>query len=138
MTKRRKPSVGLGLSVALLQLGLDPKHARLDHTPPLGLREKVEHPDKTVTYTPDEHDPLFMQWLDDGGAERALGSHNRKTFGSKATTADGDLAKIAKSKRVARQQEEFRRRMLAKATGKPKPTPPRRKRQWPKRKMRNG
>ena len=58
--------------------------------------------------------------------------HRVKTSGTKATTAGSDVQVIAKGKRLARDIDEFRRRILAKDTGDviPKPT------RWPRRKMR--
>jgi len=58
--------------------------------------------------------------------------HRVKTSGTKATTAGSDVQVIAKGKRLARDTEEFRRRILAKDTGNliPKQT------KWPRRKMR--
>ena len=58
--------------------------------------------------------------------------HRVKTSGTKATTAGSDVQVFAKGKRLARDTEEFRRRILAKDTGDriPKPT------RWPRRKMR--
>lgn len=58
--------------------------------------------------------------------------HRVKTSGTKATTAGSDVQVIAKGKRLSRDTEEFRRRILAKDTGDriPKST------RWPRRKMR--
>lgn len=45
--------------------------------------------------------------------------HRVKTSGTKATTAGSDVQVIAKGKRLARDTEEFRRRILAKDAGEP-------------------
>lgn len=126
MTRRHKPTMKQKLDTALLQLGLDPERARLDHSPPLALREQ----DSEGAYIPPENDPRYMQWLDDGGKERPAGSHNRKTYGTSATSAGSDAHAIAKVRRVSKKQAEFRRRLLAKDAGEP---PPRSK--WGKRPM---
>jgi hypothetical protein len=53
-----------------------------------------------------------------------IADHKVKTFGSKATTAGSDVHGAAQSKRLQRSHEEFKARMLAKATG---AEPPKRK-----------
>jgi len=54
--------------------------------------------------------------------------HDKKTRGVPATTAGSDIHVIAKTKRLARKEEDFRRRLM-------EPTPPleRQKSKWPKR-----
>lgn len=95
---------------ALMQLGLDPATAELHHSPALALRAFDE---ETGLYDPDERDPRYMLWLADE-------KHHVVTFGTKATVADGDLHKIAKAKRLAKEQEEFRRRVLTREPGQPR------------------
>ncbi len=106
MSKRRHISLRIGLDAALLQLGLDPATAECDHHPALGFRERTED----GRYLPDERDPRYLVW-------RASEAHAEKTFGTKATTANGDLHRIAKSKRLAREEADFRARLLAKSPG---------------------
>ena len=101
MTKRSHIGLGVKLRAALLQLGLDPKTAELDHDPALGLR-----PFSTVTgeYIPAENDPRYLVWRDPV-------AHRKKTSGTKATSADSDVHLIAKSKRIVRKQEAHHARM---------------------------
>ncbi len=60
--------------------------------------------------------------------------HRAKTSGTKATTAGSDIQVIAKGKRIRRDEEEFRRRLLAKDAGEPKPKSKWQSRPFPKRK----
>lgn len=108
---RRKVPLAIALKVALRQLGLN--KPELDHDPALGLRERTED----GKYIPDEHDPDYLVWLE--GEDD--GEHDVKTNGTKATAAGGDIHKIAKAKRLSKEQEEFRRRMLTKECGSPPP-----------------
>jgi hypothetical protein len=78
---------------ALIQLGLDPKTAELDHDPALGLRERTD----TGGYIPDANNPHYLKWRDPVG-------HAKKTRGSKQTTAGSDVHLIAKGKRLRRAQ----------------------------------
>lgn len=55
--------------------------------------------------------------------------HHVKTYGT-SVPLSGDISKIAKVKRIARKEEEFQRRLLAKAEGVPKE-----KSRWPSRKF---
>jgi hypothetical protein len=84
-----RPGLKAQLEVALRQLGLDPKTAILDHTPPLALRERTPE----GGYIPDADDPAHMQWL---GPE----ANRKKTIGTPATTAGSDIANIAKVRRI--------------------------------------
>lgn len=90
-------SMKLQRDVALIQLGLDPATAELDHDPALGLR-----PICTVTgdYIPPANDPRHLVWRDPVG-------HAKKTRGGKATTAGSDVHLIAKGKRLRRAQTEL-------------------------------
>lgn len=92
--KRHKPTLRQKLDTALLQLGLDPARVRLDHTPPLALRERT--PDGG--YIPAENDPRYMQFL-------SIEAHAVKTTGRRGTSgtvADGDVHKIYKAARLAK------------------------------------
>lgn len=102
MTKRSHIGLSIKLRAALLQLGLDPKTAELDHDPALGLR-----PFSTVTgeYIPAENDPRYLVWRDPV-------AHRKKTSGTKATSAGSDVHLIAKSKRIVRKQAAHRERMV--------------------------
>lgn len=107
--------------VALHQLGLDPATAELDHVPAIGLRAVNA---ALRDYDPPQLDPRYLRWRDPV-------EHKTKTFGNKATTAGSDIHLIAKSKRITREQEEFRRRILTKQPGKSaRPAS-----KWPKRKF---
>lgn len=55
--------------------------------------------------------------------------HRVKTSGTPATSRGSDVHEIAKTKRLAAEQEEFRQRILAKEPG----TKPGRKSRWPSR-----
>lgn len=131
MTQHRMHvSLATKLEVALRQLGIDPATARLDHRPPLALREKT--PDGK--YIPDERDPLFMQWLSDE-------DHHLVTFGTpkgqkRVSAAGGDIHKIAKVTRLTERQEAFRARL----TRKEPPNTPidgKRKQKFPSRPLRS-
>ena len=72
----------------------------------------------------DDVDFDHVQALALGGADdlanlRAIhrSCHRAKTFGTNATTAGSDVQVIAKGKRLAKSEEEFRRRILAKGDG---------------------
>ena len=114
MTARR-PYIPLRikLEAALLQLGLDPETAELDHEPALALRER-----SGGQYIPDANDPLFLRWRD-------WQDHARKTYGrggeKRITTAGSDIGNIAKGKRLAKEEVEFRKRLQATLVQSPKP-----------------
>ena len=127
MNRRKHMPLGVKLEAAIRQLGLDPKDVQYDHHPALGLRERNEQ----GVYTPDENDPRYI-------VLRSAADHKVKTGGRRgekmASAADGDTHKIAKSKRLARATDEFRRRMLAKEPGRKAGRQPRWR--WPARKLR--
>jgi hypothetical protein len=103
--KLPRPSIPLQvqLHAALLQLGLDPAHADLDHDPALGLRKRS--PDGK-DYIPAANDPRYLVWRD-------RKAHRTKTSGTKATSAGSDVHLIAKGKRIRRVNAEAQRRILA-------------------------
>lgn len=107
MIKRSHIGLSVKLQAALLQLGLDPKTAELDHDPALGLR-----PFSTVTgdYDPPENDPRYLVWRDSV-------EHRKKTSGTKATSAGSDVHLIAKSKRIRRKEAVHQTRRLDMQTG---------------------
>ena len=65
--------------------------------------------------------------------------HAQKTTGrkgeSKLNAIGGDTASIAKLRRLTAKEQEFRKRMLAKAAGEEIEEKPKKKHQWPKRKL---
>lgn len=104
-----RPHIPLAVQrdAAILQLGLDPATAELDHCPALSARKRTED----GGYIPEANDPRFLQWL-------APEAHKVKTFGrggtKRVTTAGSDLHLAAKTRRLTKREEEFRRRVLAK------------------------
>lgn len=114
---RKRVPVSIGLEVALRQLGFVPHEVELDHDPALGLREI--NADGT-DWIPSQHDARYLVW-------RPKAEHRTKTSGTKATSAGSDIHAIAKGKRLTREQQEHRRRMLAKA-GQAEATEPKRSR----------
>lgn len=106
------------LEVALRHLGYRIEQVRWDHDPALELRPMNEDGTDTI---PPASDPAYIQLL-------VPEEHDRKTFGTKATSAGSDIHKIAKHRRITASQEEFRRTLLAKA-GQGEP-PPRKKRRF--------
>lgn len=99
--------------------------AEFDHVPALQLRCWDPEAEDTVPPANDEGH-IFAKHVD---------CHAAKTFGSKASKRGADVTEIARTKRIAKDTEEFRRRMLAK--GDPdaavEPSSKRPKRAWPKR-----
>jgi hypothetical protein len=112
------------LMVALAEaLGLaSDTRFEFDHTPALCLRD---FDPETGRFEPDQNDPAFI-------VVRTPEDHRVKTFGTKATTYGSDIFERAKDRRITKDQEEFRRRMLAKEPGKPREKSPR----WGKRSFR--
>jgi hypothetical protein len=97
---------------------------QFDHVPAIQLR--CWDADAKDT-TPRANDPEYIQ-------AKHTDCHAKKTFGSRDELTRGDVQEIARTKRVARETEEFRRRMLAKVDPNVEaPAPPRQKKQWPKR-----
>lgn len=105
---------------ALYALGLDPATAELDHNPALGLRYRDP---VTGQYEPPANDPRYLVW-------RAPADHACKTFKDNGT-GRGDLTAIAKVRRLSKDAEAFRGRLLAKE-GK---DPELKKSRWPKRRF---
>ncbi|MGX9944978.1 hypothetical protein ACTG4Q_21170 [Bradyrhizobium denitrificans] len=97
---------------------------QFDHVPAIQLRCWDAEAKDT---TPTANDPEFIQ-------AKHTDCHAQKTFGSNDELTRGDVTEIARTKRIAKDTEEFRRRMLAKVDPDVEaPAPPRRKKQWPKR-----
>ena len=119
---RRHISMKLQRDVALLMLGLEPSTAELDHEPALALRRVNA---AVCDYDPPQLDPQYLRW-------RGKAEHKTKTFGTKATSANSDIWKIAHGKRLTREHEEFCRRILRKEPGRSARPPSR----WPKKPVR--
>jgi hypothetical protein len=116
-------SKGVKLQAALNALGMKGFEVEWNHIPPLGLRDKDL---VTGAYVPDANDPDFI-------VPMIKAAHRAATNGNGATCADGDIHKIAKAKRIAKDPpggEEFRRRLLAKPPREDRPPS-----KWPKRKF---
>lgn len=120
MAARRHMPLSVKLDAALNALGLLGIDVEWDHNPPLGLRERDP---VTGRYTPDENDPRYIEPM-------VKQAHREKTVGHPATCADGDIHKIAKARRLEREMEEFRARLLERPRKDDRP-----KNKWPKRKM---
>jgi len=105
------------------------KDTQFDHVPALQLRIWCEEIKDTA---PQANDPEFIE------AKHKV-CHLVKTTGRKgeskfSDTRDGDVPQIARTKRLAKKEEDFRRKLLAKATGEEPPaTGAKRKKSWPKR-----
>ncbi|WP_316207518.1 hypothetical protein [Bradyrhizobium sp. SZCCHNR3118] len=99
-----------------------------DHFPALQLRCWDPIAEDTVPAANDEGH-IFAKHVD---------CHAAKTFGSKASKRGADVTEIARTKRIAKDTEEFRRRMLAKTDPdvEVEPSGKRQKRPWPKRPLR--
>lgn len=108
---------------ALLQLGLNPETAELDHRPPLAMRYR--NPDGS--YEPDANDPRYLRWL-------APETHAEATFKDNGT-GRGDLSNIAHLKRSRAKHERHIAAMQAKLGMNPAPQKEGFKRRWPKRKF---
>ncbi|WFU52191.1 hypothetical protein QA639_21015 [Bradyrhizobium pachyrhizi] len=95
-----------------------------DHIPAVQLRCWDPEAKDTVPPSNDEGH-IFAKHVD---------CHAAKTFGSKASKRGADVTEIARTKRIAKDTEEFRRRMLAKVDPDVEmPREKRPKRAWPKR-----
>lgn len=108
--KRPHIPLSVKLAAALLQLGLDPKTAELDHDPALARRRRL--PDGSTDPAP--NDPNFLRW-------KSPEAHAEKTFGrggeKRITTAGSDIGEITKERHLAEDEQAFRARLLAKARG---------------------
>lgn len=114
------------LIVTLRELGLTIEQVNFDHHPMLEMRPIDEETGETI---PPANDPDGIRLL-------LITDHKRKTFGpggeKRITTAGGDIHALAHTRRLTKNQEEFRRRLLAKDSGEPV----QRKSKWPKRPFR--
>lgn len=112
---RKAIPLGVKLHAALLALGYSDEEIvggalEWDHCPALALR--FVDPE-TGEMTPAPNDPRYIRPM-------RKGEHAEKTFGRPATTAGSDIGAAAKVRRITKQQEEARRRMLAKDAGEPR------------------
>ncbi|RRY08876.1 hypothetical protein [Brucella anthropi] len=123
--KRKKIPDRVKLIAALKRFGLTVEQVEFDHDPALALREVDPATGDTI---PPQNDPNHIYML-------TIDEHRTKTFGrggtKRATVADGDVHKIAKTKRLREEQETFRRRLLE-GTREDKPKA---KGKWPSRPM---
>lgn len=128
--KRPHMPLRIKLAAALHALGLDPDDVQFDHSPALGMRPINP---ETGDTEPPANDWHFIVPL-------AGASHKAKTFGDHRPLS-GDVSQIAKTKRVDKAETEFRRRLLAKATGELAPETKRKRsipgRPWPKRRRKS-
>jgi hypothetical protein len=138
--KRRKAIPDrIKLLATLREMGLKIDEVHFDHNPALQLRGWDEERRDTIPPANDaEHIDLLMvrevKRCKDCG--RSIRSHHEKTFGTKATTAGSDIHRIAKLRRLTKQQEEFRTRVLSKNEEdvvKSEPIKPKRKAKIPNR-----
>ena len=123
MAKRPYMPLEVKVQAALNALGMKGFEVEWNHIPPLGLRERDP---QTGDYIPPANDPDYI-------VPMIKEAHRALTNGNAATSADGDIHKIAKAKRIAKDPpggEEFRRRLLAKTPRDERPTS-----KWPKRKF---
>lgn len=105
---RPKLSTRDKLRAALHALGLTEETVQWDHDPPIQMRVWV--PEKGDTEPP-ARDPRHV-------VPRPTIEHRVKTAGrATKARAEGDVTEIARTKRLAGEQEEFRRRVLAKEPG---------------------
>lgn len=111
------------LIAALRRMGLTIEEVQFDHSPALALRPINPVTGETI---PPANDPDHIEML-------LVAEHKEKTFGKggekRITTAGSDIGNIAKVRRLTAQQQEMRRRMLAKAEGVTSP----KKSKWPAR-----
>lgn len=115
---RKAIPIGVRLAACLDMLGLLGIELDWDHNPALALREIDPVTGDTI---PSANDPRYIRPM-------LREDHRMKTFGSKATTAGSDIHAIARVKRLARKQEEFRQRILEKLPKEDRPPS-----KWPKR-----
>jgi hypothetical protein len=94
---------------------------QFDHVPAVQLR--CWDPE-AKDVTPRSNDPEFI-------FAKHADCHAKKTFGSREELTRGDVTEIARTKRIAKDTEDFRRRMLAKTDHDVEVPPPRRpKKKW--------
>ncbi|MBV8650306.1 MAG: hypothetical protein JO255_02495 [Alphaproteobacteria bacterium] len=122
MPPRRHIPLRVKLKACLDALGLLGAEIDWEHTIPLALRP---YDMATGKYEPDEHDPRYLRPM-------RRDEHKLKTNGDHRPLS-GDVSVISKTKRIAKDEEEFRRRLLAKEMGERPPKPKKRGRPFPSR-----
>lgn len=97
------------------------EQTQFDHVPALQLR--CWDPDERDTVPPsNDEEHIFAKHVD---------CHAEKTFGAKGSSKRGsDITEIARTKRIAKDTEEFRRRILAKSDPTIEIKPKKQKRKW--------
>jgi hypothetical protein len=96
---------------------------QFDHVPALQLR--CWDPEAKNTIPPaNDVDSIFAKHTD---------CHAAKTFGSKASKRGADVTEIARTKRIAKETEAFRQRILAKGDADASVQEQKPKTRWPKR-----
>lgn len=108
--RRKRIPLAAKLEAVLLRLGFTREQIRLiewDHNPPLAMRAIDP---ETGDFIPHQHDPEFLEPM-------LPEQHAEKTHGKKGVAGSGDISRISKAKRLAEQEEEFRRRLMAKREG---------------------
>lgn len=137
--KRRPVPMRVQRDAALRQLGelmrgkgFEAHELELDHDPALALRPKNP---ETGEHEPHQHDSRYLVW-------RPKAEHAEKTNGVRlgesknASRIEGDKQMISRAKRLSKDEEAFRARVLAKSedrSGEGRPT--RTGKPWPKRKL---
>lgn len=116
---RRAISVGTKLAVALRKLGVKPSEIDWSHEPALGLRAIN---DAGTDYVPAQHDPDYI-------FIRSKPEHSKLTNKDNGT-GRSDKGAIAHVRHLTKDQEEFRRRLLAKGADAARP-----KSRWGSRKL---
>jgi nitrate/TMAO reductase-like tetraheme cytochrome c subunit len=104
------------------------KDTEFDHVP--ALQRRGWNPEQEDTIPP-ANDPEAIE-------AKHADCHLVKTTGrkgeSKLSAFGGDIAEIAKTKRLRKKEEAFRAKLLAKATGEEPEQKPKKKYRWPKQK----
>jgi hypothetical protein len=96
---------------------------QFDHVPAVQLR--CWDPEAKDTIPPaNDVDSIFAKHTD---------CHAAKTFGSKASKRGADVTEIARTKRIAKETEAFRQRILAKGDANASVQEQKPKKRWPKR-----
>lgn len=99
------------------------QEVEFDHVPALQLR--CWDPEAKNTIPPaNDVDHIFAKHID---------CHAIKTHGSKASKRGADVTEIARTRRISRDTEDFRKRILAKSDPDIELPPDRKKKRWPKR-----
>jgi hypothetical protein len=106
LLRRKHRPVSVERDACLELLGLLGKKIEWHHMPPLSQRPQDPH---TGLYTPDENDPRHIVPME-------VEAHRLQTVGDRRPLS-GDISVAAKIKRVTKDQEEFRRKVLAKEPG---------------------